>query len=96
MPRSCHLFFGMRDMKRVMTGPEYAKKPTSFPKFTQGCSVQLDRSLHRPVLEAGSRGRVIWRKKYRSLLANHRITIPLWEFDFSRVDRKEGVRLSIR
>lgn len=26
MPRSCHVFFGMRDMKRAYTGPAYARK----------------------------------------------------------------------
>jgi thioredoxin reductase len=26
MPRSCHIFFGMRDMKRIYTGPAYARK----------------------------------------------------------------------
>lgn len=26
MPRSCHIFFGMRDMKRMYTGPTYARK----------------------------------------------------------------------
>jgi thioredoxin reductase len=26
MPRSCHIFFGIRDLKRVHTGPTYARK----------------------------------------------------------------------
>jgi hypothetical protein len=26
MPRSCHVYFGMRDLGRVLTGPQYAKK----------------------------------------------------------------------
>jgi thioredoxin reductase len=26
MPRSCHIFFGLRDRKRVYTGPSYARK----------------------------------------------------------------------
>lgn len=26
IPRSCHLFFGMRDLKRIYTGPAYARK----------------------------------------------------------------------
>jgi thioredoxin reductase len=26
MPRSCHLFFGMRDLKRIYTGPGYARR----------------------------------------------------------------------
>jgi len=28
MPRSCHLFFGLRDMKRLYSGPGYARKLT--------------------------------------------------------------------
>ena len=26
MPRSCHIFFGLRDRKRIYTGPAYAQK----------------------------------------------------------------------
>jgi thioredoxin reductase len=34
MPRSCHIFFGMRDLKRVYTGPAYAKKLDSLIRKT--------------------------------------------------------------
>ena len=26
IPRTCHLFFGMRDLRRIYTGPTYARK----------------------------------------------------------------------
>ena len=26
IPRSCHIFFGMRDQRRIMTGPAYARR----------------------------------------------------------------------
>ena len=38
MPRSCHIFFGLRDMKRIYTGPAYARRLTSLIKKT---SVQV-------------------------------------------------------
>lgn len=34
MPRSCHIFFGMRDRKRIYTGPAYAKKLDSLIRQT--------------------------------------------------------------
>jgi thioredoxin reductase len=34
MPRSCHIFFGLRDLRRVYTGPAYAKKLDSLIRQT--------------------------------------------------------------
>jgi thioredoxin reductase len=34
MPRSCHVFFGMRDQRRVYTGPAYARKLNSLIRKT--------------------------------------------------------------
>jgi thioredoxin reductase len=34
MPRSCHIFFGLRDLKRVYTGPAYARKLDSLIRKT--------------------------------------------------------------
>ncbi len=34
IPRSCHFFFGMRDQKRIYTGPAYAKKLSSLIRST--------------------------------------------------------------
>jgi NADPH-dependent 2,4-dienoyl-CoA reductase/sulfur reductase-like enzyme len=38
IPRSCHIFFGMRDMWRLYTGPAYARKLASLIRKT---SVQI-------------------------------------------------------
>ena len=38
MPRSCHIFFGMRDLKRVHTGPAYARK---LAKLVRGTPVAI-------------------------------------------------------
>lgn len=32
IPRSCHIFFGMRDLKRVCSGPSYAQKISDMAK----------------------------------------------------------------
>ena len=34
LPRSCHVFFGMRDQKRMMTGPAYARRLERFMEAT--------------------------------------------------------------
>jgi thioredoxin reductase len=34
IPRSCHVFFGMRDQKRMMTGPAYARRLERFMEAT--------------------------------------------------------------
>ena len=34
MPRSCHIFFGLRDRKRLYTGPSYARKLTKLIRKT--------------------------------------------------------------
>jgi len=35
MPRSCHVFFGMRDMKRLYSGPQYARKLSQLVRKTR-------------------------------------------------------------
>jgi len=41
MPRSCHIFFGLRDMKRIYTGPQYARK---LNELIQETSVQIHKN----------------------------------------------------
>jgi hypothetical protein len=65
-------------------------------KLVPGCSIQLEHTFDKPVIEAHSAGSLIWRKSYRRLIANYRIPIPLWEFDLKHVDRKEGVTLRLQ
>jgi thioredoxin reductase len=38
MPRSCHVFFGIRDLKRVHTGPTYARK---LDKLVRRTSIEI-------------------------------------------------------
>ena len=38
MPRSCHVFFGLRDMKRLYTGPMYARK---LARLVEGSGVDI-------------------------------------------------------
>lgn len=35
VPRSCHLFFGMRDLKRIYTGPTYARRLSDLARSTR-------------------------------------------------------------
>jgi len=41
MPRSCHVFFGMRDQKRIQTGPAYARR---LGKLMEGIGFDIHRS----------------------------------------------------
>ena len=34
IPRSCHIFFGMRDLRRIMTGPAYARRLNTLVRST--------------------------------------------------------------
>jgi thioredoxin reductase len=75
--------------------PDQIKSPL-MPQLVPGCSIQLEHSLDKPVLEAWSGDKLIWRKAYFRLIANHRIPIPIWKFDLSRADKKTGVTLRVR
>ena len=75
--------------------PDQISAPIS-TRLGPGCSIQLEHSFNKPVIEARSAGKLIWRKSYRRLIANYRIPIPLWEFDLKHVERKEGVKLELQ
>lgn len=70
-------------------------KSKSRQRFFTGCSIQLENSLDKPILEAWSGNKVIWSRSYRRLIGNHRIPVPVREFDLSRVDKKSAVTLRI-
>ena len=70
-------------------------KSKSRQPFFSGCSIQLENSLDKPVLEAWSGNNMIWSRSYRRLIGNHRIPIPVREFDLSRVDKQSAVTLRI-
>jgi hypothetical protein len=71
-------------------------KSVFMQKLLPGCSIQLEHSFERPVLEAWSADKLIWSRPYRRLIANHRIPIPVWKFDLSRVDENSPIRLRLR
>jgi hypothetical protein len=71
-------------------------KSCLLPSLVPGCSIQVEHTMNKSVLEAWSAGRLIWEKAYSRLIAHHRIPIPIWKFDLSRVDKKEGVTLRLR
>jgi hypothetical protein len=71
-------------------------KTRLLPKLAPGCSIQLEHSIDKPVIEAWSSDRLIWRNSYRRLIANHRIPIPLWEFDLKHVDERAGITLKLQ
>jgi len=70
-------------------------KSKSLQSFFSGCSIQLENSLDKPILEAWSGNRMIWSRSYRRLIGNHRIPVPVHEFDLSRVDKKSAVTLRV-
>jgi thioredoxin reductase len=53
MPRSCHIFFGIRDLKRVHTGPTYARK---LDKLVRRTSVAIHTGTRVLDIFPGSRG----------------------------------------
>lgn len=57
---------------------------TSF--LTPGVSIQLCRTLENIVLEAWAGKNRIWSRKYRRLIANNRILLPIEKFAWNKID----------
>ena len=70
-------------------------KANLLPTLVPACSIQVEHSMDKPVIEAWSADRLIWRKSYRRLIANHRIPIPIWKFDLKHVNEQAGVILKL-
>ena len=70
--------------------------PHLMPALAPGCSIQVEHSLNKSVIEAWSGHRLIWRNTYRRLIADHRIPVPIWKFDLKHVDKKDGVALKLQ
>ena len=70
-------------------------KSKSRKTFFSGCSIQLENSLDKPILEAWSGNRLIWSRSYRRLIGHHRIPVPVRDFDLSLVDKKSEVTLRV-
>ena len=53
MPRSCHYFFGMRDQRRLFTGPQYAGRLSALVRKS---AVSINTEAHVLQITAGSQG----------------------------------------
>jgi len=53
MPRSCHYFFGMRDQRRLFTGPQYAARLSALVRKS---AVSINTEAHVLQITAGSQG----------------------------------------
>lgn len=60
-----------------------------------GYSIQLEKTLLRPVVEACSGNKIIWKRSFRKLIANSRILLPVHQFDWNLVDVKKGILLKL-
>ncbi|MCL2818040.1 MAG: FAD-dependent oxidoreductase, partial [Clostridiales bacterium] len=64
LPKSCHVFFGMRDMRRLYTGPAYTRKLASLIRKTSvqvhtnstALSLRADPEGNRHYLEVATPG----------------------------------------
>jgi len=61
--------------------------------WTPGVSMQVHRTLTDVVLEAWSGDTKIWSRKYRRLIANTRVPLPIERFDWDKVDLSKGITL---
>jgi len=59
-------------------------------------SIQVERTLDRPVLEAWSGNERIWKNSFWRLIARNRYTLPVEKFDWNRVDKKNGITLKLQ
>jgi len=60
-----------------------------------GFSFQTSRNIGRARVEAWCRHERIWAKRFRKLVANSRIPLPLEEFDMRRADAGEKIALKL-
>jgi thioredoxin reductase len=67
-----------------------------FPWLYPGYSIQLERTIRNPVIEARSGNKIIWKRSYSKLIANTRILIPVTKFDWDQVDEDIGIVLGIQ
>jgi len=64
--------------------------------FYPSVSLQLEHTCSRTVLEAWSGDYRIWNGSYRKLIANNRVPLPVWKFNWNRVDKKKGITLRLQ
>ena len=61
-----------------------------------GYSIQLERTLSNPCIEAWSGDGKIWEGSFRRLFGNSRISLPVDKFDWDRVDGNKGITLKVQ
>lgn len=54
IPRNCHVFFGMRDQKRIMTGPAYARR---LERLAEASRTEIHRSARVLDISPGREGK---------------------------------------
>jgi thioredoxin reductase len=79
--------------QKLMLRPE---KHRRYSRFGTGFSIQLAQTLKNPVVEAWSGTKKIWAKSFLRVIANTRISLPVHDFDWSLVDRENGIELKVR
>ncbi len=67
-----------------------------FPFLSPGVAIQVDHTVKGAGLEAWSGNKKIWEKPYSGLIANHRIVIPVKQFNWEGVNLEEGIELRLR
>jgi pyruvate/2-oxoglutarate dehydrogenase complex dihydrolipoamide dehydrogenase (E3) component len=77
---------------KVPAGQDY-KERSSF--LRPGFSFQTSRNIGRARVEAWYKQERIWSKRFRRVIANTRIPLPLEEFDLSRTEAGERVILKL-
>jgi len=66
-----------------------------FSKLYPWPSIQVERTLKNPVIEAWSGKEKIWGASFWKLIANNRYPMPVERFDWKRVDPREGITLEV-
>jgi hypothetical protein len=78
--------------KIISTQRESCRSSWFFP----GIAIQMERTLKASVLEAWSGNEKIWEAFFPKLIGNHRIPLPIQKFNWSKVDKREGITLRVR
>jgi thioredoxin reductase len=76
-------------------GPHQIRKRL-FSKLFPWPALQVERTLTHPVIEAWSGNNKIWKRYYRKLIANTRISLPVEKFDWDGVDSNKGIILKAK
>lgn len=72
---------------RLKRDPLYRIRP--------GCSIQTERTLYKPTVEAWAGSRRIWKRRYHRLIGCRRIALPLHQFNWRKVGDDEYITIRI-